>query len=85
MRALRYRLRVHAPIVDTTIIVATPRRQWTNRPLQRATIEVDRETKAIRKLVEASIYDGLDELRELRSKEATKTEENPIRKFLNEL
>jgi 1-acyl-sn-glycerol-3-phosphate acyltransferase len=41
--------------------------------------------KAIRKLVEASIYDGLDELRELRSKEATKTEENPIRKFLNEL
>ncbi len=36
---------------DTTLIVATPRRQWTNRPLQRATIEVDRETKAIRKLV----------------------------------
>ena len=36
---------------DSTIIVATPRRQWTNRPLQRATIEVDRETKAIRKLV----------------------------------
>ena len=36
---------------DSTIIVATPRRQWSNRPLQRATIEVDRETKAIRKLV----------------------------------
>jgi hypothetical protein len=35
----------------TTIIVATPRRQWSNRPLKRATIEVDRETKAIRKLV----------------------------------
>ena len=35
----------------STIIVATPRRQWSNRPLQRATIEVDRETKAIRKLV----------------------------------
>lgn len=37
--------------VGSTIIVATPRRQWSNRPLQRATIEVDRETKAIRKLV----------------------------------
>ncbi len=36
---------------DTTIIEATPRRQWSNRPLQRATIEVDRETKAIRQLV----------------------------------
>ena len=36
---------------DSTIIVATPRRQWGSRPLQRATIEVDRETKAIRKLV----------------------------------
>jgi hypothetical protein len=36
---------------DSTIIVATPRRQWSTRPLQRATIEVDRETKAIRKLV----------------------------------
>jgi len=36
---------------DSTIIVATPRRQWSSRPLQRATIEVDRETKAIRKLV----------------------------------
>jgi hypothetical protein len=35
----------------TTIIVANPRRQWSNRPLKRATIEVDRETKAIRKLV----------------------------------
>lgn len=36
---------------DSTIIVATPHKQWSSRPLQRATIEVDRETKAIRKLV----------------------------------
>lgn len=36
---------------NTTIIVATPRPQWTGRPLRRATIEVDRETKAIRKLI----------------------------------
>lgn len=36
---------------NSTIIVATPKSQWSNRPLQRATIEVDRETKAIRKLV----------------------------------
>jgi hypothetical protein len=35
----------------STIIVATPRSQWSSRPLQRATIEVDRETKAIRKLI----------------------------------
>jgi hypothetical protein len=49
---LKYcRLEMSEGSVDTTIIVATPRRQWTNRPLQRATIEVDRETKAIRKLV----------------------------------
>ena len=45
------RLEMSEGPADTTIIVATPRRQWTNRPLQRATIEVDRETKAIRKLV----------------------------------
>jgi len=49
---LKYcRLEMSEGSADTTIIVATPRRQWTNRPLQRATIEVDRETKAIRKLV----------------------------------
>lgn len=36
---------------DSMIIVATPRRQWSSRPLKQATIEVDRETKAIRKLV----------------------------------
>jgi hypothetical protein len=36
---------------DSTIIVATPHKQWSSRPLQRAMIEVDRETKAIRKLV----------------------------------
>jgi hypothetical protein len=35
---------------DSIVIVAIPRRQWSKRPLQRATIEVDRETKAIRKL-----------------------------------
>ncbi len=45
------RLEMSEGPADTTLIVATPRRQWTNRPLQRATIEVDRETKAIRKLV----------------------------------
>jgi 1-acyl-sn-glycerol-3-phosphate acyltransferase len=45
----------------------------------------DKNLKAIRKLVEASIYEGLDELRALRSKEASKTEENPIRKFFNGL
>ena len=32
------------------VIVAIPRRQWSTRALQRATIEVDRDTKAIRKL-----------------------------------
>lgn len=36
---------------NSTVIVATPSRSWSNRPLKRATIEVDRETKAIRKLV----------------------------------
>ena len=36
---------------DSTIIVATPKTQWSKRPLRRATIEVDRETKVIRKLV----------------------------------
>lgn len=35
----------------STLIVATPRRQWSHRALKRATFEVDRETKAIRKLV----------------------------------
>jgi hypothetical protein len=49
---LKYcRLEMSEGSADTTIIVATPRRQWSNRPLQRAIIEVDRETKAIRKLV----------------------------------
>lgn len=45
----------------------------------------EKNLKAIRKLVEASIYEGLDELRELRSKNETQTEEHPIRKFFNEL
>ena len=35
----------------TDIITAVPRRRWSERPLKRATIEVDRETKAIRRLV----------------------------------
>jgi hypothetical protein len=35
----------------TDIITAVPRRRWTERPLKRATIEVDRQTKAIRRLV----------------------------------
>jgi len=46
-----YQLELSDGPAGTTIIVATPRRQWSNRPLKRATIEVDRETKAIRKLV----------------------------------
>jgi hypothetical protein len=33
------------------IITAVPHRRWSERPLKRATIEVDRETKAIRRLV----------------------------------
>lgn len=45
------RLEVSDGPAGSTIIVATPRRQWSSRILQRATIEVDRETKAIRKLV----------------------------------
>lgn len=35
----------------TDIITAIPRRRWSERPLKRATIEVDRESKAIRRLV----------------------------------
>jgi hypothetical protein len=35
----------------TDIITAVPRRRWSERPLKRATIEVDRESKAIRRLV----------------------------------
>jgi hypothetical protein len=42
-------------LVDTkgglSTIVATPRQTWLNRALQRVTIEIDRETKAIQKLV----------------------------------
>jgi hypothetical protein len=52
------RLEMSEGLADTTIIVATPRRQWSNRPLKRATIEVDRETKAIRKLVLEREVDG---------------------------
>jgi hypothetical protein len=49
---LKYcRLEVAPGPTTSKVIVATPRRSWTNRPLQRATIEIDRETKAIRKLV----------------------------------
>ncbi|MEZ6040003.1 MAG: hypothetical protein R3C20_05825 [Planctomycetaceae bacterium] len=35
----------------TDIITAVPRRRWSERPLKRAMIEVDRESKAIRRLV----------------------------------
>jgi len=44
-------LELKAGPADSMIIVATPNRQWSSRPLKQATIEVDRETKAIRKLV----------------------------------
>jgi hypothetical protein len=37
--------------VDSTILVATMQPKWSKRPFKRATIEVDRETKAIRKLI----------------------------------
>jgi hypothetical protein len=33
------------------VITATPRRQWSNRPLRRAVIEVDRDTGVITRLV----------------------------------
>lgn len=52
------RLEMSEGPADTTLIVATPRRQWTNRPLQCATIEVDRETKAIRKLTIEREFEG---------------------------
>jgi hypothetical protein len=42
--------RIEGP-AGTDIITAAPRRRWSERPLKRATIEVDRETKAIRRLV----------------------------------
>jgi hypothetical protein len=45
------RLEIAPGPADAKVIVATPRRSWLSRPLRRATIEVDRETKAIRKLV----------------------------------
>ena len=45
----------------------------------------EKNLKAIRKLVETAIYEGLDELREKRSKDLAKQDENPIRKFFNEL
>jgi hypothetical protein len=37
--------------VDSTILVATMQIQWSKRPFKSATIEIDRETKAIRKLI----------------------------------
>jgi hypothetical protein len=46
-----YRLEKKDGSGGTSIIVATPQRSWSGRPLKRATIEVDQETKAIRKLV----------------------------------
>jgi hypothetical protein len=45
------RLEVSEGPAESTVILATPRRQWSNRRLKSATLEVDRETKAIRKLV----------------------------------
>ena len=44
---------------DAKVIVATPRRSWMSRPLRRAKIEVDRETKAIRKLVIEREFDRI--------------------------
>jgi hypothetical protein len=45
------RLEVSEGPAESTVILATPQRQWSNRRLKSATLEVDRETKAIRKLV----------------------------------
>lgn len=46
-----YQLERTEGLAGTDIITATPRRRWTERPLKRAKIEVDRETKVIRRLV----------------------------------
>jgi hypothetical protein len=43
---------------NTNLIVAVPRRQWSHRPLRSATIEVDRETKTIRKLIIEREFEG---------------------------
>ncbi|MFN6130434.1 MAG: hypothetical protein ACK6DC_24165 [Planctomycetota bacterium] len=53
-----YQLELSDGPADSTVIVATPRRAWSNRPLKRATIEVDRETKVIRKLLLEREVDG---------------------------
>lgn len=49
---LRYcRLELSDEAGGIRVITATPRRQWSNRPLRRAVIEVDRDTGVIRRLV----------------------------------
>jgi hypothetical protein len=49
---LRYcRLELSDEAAGLRVITATPRRQWSNRPLRRAVIEVDRDTGVIRRLV----------------------------------
>lgn len=49
---LRYcRLELSDEAAGIRVITATPRRQWSNRPLRRAVIEVDRDTGVIRRLV----------------------------------
>ncbi|MFM7074197.1 MAG: hypothetical protein ACKO38_20610, partial [Planctomycetota bacterium] len=44
-------LRHHDGSEGTHFITATPRRRWNGVGMRRATIEVDRETKAVRRLV----------------------------------
>lgn len=49
---LRYcRLELSDEAGGLRVITATPRRQWSNRPLRRAVIEVDRDTGVITRLV----------------------------------
>ncbi|MFM7059074.1 MAG: hypothetical protein ACKO2P_19360 [Planctomycetota bacterium] len=45
------RLELSDDTAGIRLITATPRRPWSDRPLKRAVIEVDRETGAIRRLV----------------------------------
>jgi hypothetical protein len=45
------RLDLFEETAGSRLITATPRRQWSDRPLKRAVIEVDRETGAIRRVV----------------------------------
>ncbi len=45
----------------------------------------EKNLKAIRQKVEEAIYEGIEELQEFRSITESNSEENPIRKFLNDL